>query len=114
MSLLSEIKAIIAAAGTVTMGSMPDTPDNVLTVYHYGSADRDAAGEQWEHPLIQVAIRNSSYAAGEAVLHQVSDLLHGYVGGKFRVILQRNSGCLGQDDKQRYKWTANFAAMYKR
>lgn len=84
--LLDEIGNYLQTQGVGTLGStlflsvMPDTPDDVVSVYDYGGLPPvmtlGAGAAKWEEPRIQVVARATTYSAARTKIGAVFTALH--------------------------------------
>lgn len=117
MSFASDISSILSGVSGVYGGNMPahTTAKNAVCIRRTGGFPRSASGTEVEEPTFQVTVRNEVYATGEGVCNTIKDLLHGYVGGKFLVILQQGDVFdLGRDENDLQLWSINFRCYYRR
>lgn len=116
MSLLTDVQALMTGVSNISIGSMPDTPDNSVCLYLTGGYARSLSGTMVEEPTFQVRVRNTSYETGESLCCTIKDLLHGKNNtGKFLMIEQQSDVMeLGRDTSERSEWTINFRCLYRR
>jgi len=123
--IASEVAAYLAAQGhgvlnsTLFYGYQDDTPDNTITVY-----DESAPVIEESNALavdlcgIQILIRNTSYAAAQALSEAIHRDLAGFGGGPFvtggkvvaAVFLLTPPTSIGRDDKGRSEWSSHYTA----
>lgn len=117
MGLLADIKTLLTGIETnVYVGDMPDTPDNVFTLFRTGGADpaHSFDDREFTRPTIQVRIRNISYTMAETKAEQVSAALDGLTeqtinGTRYISIMQQGDILpIGKDAKGRSELTVNF------
>ena len=100
----------------VYIGSMPDKPDNAISIYSTSGYPRDLAGEMIREPTFQIKVRNTSYAAGYAICEDICGQLHG-VNNDTNFLLIAQEGdimALGRDETNlRNEWTINFRCYYR-
>ena len=115
MSLLSEVKTLLTSVSGLSIGSMPSTPDNAVTLYGTGGYPRDLTGTQVEELTFQVMVRSTTYAAAETLCSTIDDLLHGHGTTKVLVI-QKMSGPfdLGRDANGRAEMSMNYRCYYRK
>lgn len=106
-----------AYAGTVYIGTLPATPDDVVAVFHYGGAD----GQLWvSEPTFQLKVRSSDYASGNNLIIAIRQYLLdlGDIQIEDRVYHGFNNlgniNPLGVDENQRYLFTANFKTFLEK
>ncbi|MGF9711717.1 minor capsid protein [Paenibacillus naphthalenovorans] len=117
MGLLDDIRTLIVGIeSNIFLGSTPDMPHNLMTIYHTGGADPNHSFEkrQYRNQTIQIKVRNMSYAIAENKLKQVSASLDGKTeivinGTRYISIFQQGDVLpLGMDEKGRSSLTLNF------
>jgi hypothetical protein len=115
VSVSSEIRGLLTTIPNVTGGDLPDTPDNSVAVYRAGGYARSASGTFVGEATVQVKVRNTSYAAGEALCDTIADLLHCKSTTKLLGVYQQGDILdLGRDAKGRPEWTLNFRCYYRK
>ena len=115
MSLLTTVSGMLIGVSNVYTGNMPDSPNNAVCIYPTGGYPRSLSGTQLEEPTFMIKVRNTSYAAGEAVCDTVKDLLHGKSSGGILMIEQQSDiNNIGRDEKNRQEWTLNFRSYFRR
>lgn len=126
MSLLADMKTLIpsgvATATSIYLGDYPDTPDNIVALYHSGGADpsHTFSSREFEEPTFQVRIRNVSFAMAETKANAIKDVLDGLTeqsinGNRYLSIFQQGDILpLGKDSKNRTELTLNIRVKVKR
>lgn len=115
MSLLSEVKSLLPTVTGLYIGSKPSTPDNIVCLYGTGGYPRDLSGTQVEELTFQVLVRNTSYAATEALCSTIDDLLHGHGTTKILMIQNQSSVLdLGRDSNDRCEMSMNYRCYYRK
>ena len=118
MSLIVDMKTLIS--GTVYLDDMPDTPDNVVALYHSGGYPRDLSGGMVEEPTFQVRVRNASAATALTKCETIKDALHGVVeqtinGNRYLLIAQMGDiQNMGKDSRGRPEYSMNFRVYVER
>lgn len=126
MGLLADMKTLIpsgvAAASSIFLGDYPDSPDNIVTIFHTGGADpsHTFTSREFEEPTFQVRIRNAAFANAETKANAIKDALDGQVGisinsNTYLSIFQQGDFLpLGKDSRNRSELALNFKAKVKR
>ena len=126
MGLLDDIKTLIpsdaAEASSVFLGSYPDSPDNIVTLYRSGGFDRSRSftNREYENPSVQVRVRDISYARANDKMEIIKDALDGLTeqsinGNRYLSIMQQGDVLpLGRDDKNRTELSLNFRVRVER
>jgi hypothetical protein len=126
MGLLDDMKTLIptdvADASSIFLGSYPDTPDNIVTLYHSGGSDpsHSFGSREFENPSFQVRIRNASYAIAHDKANQVKDAYDGQTeltidGNRYLSIFQQGDILpLGRDEQNRTELSLNFRVRVQR
>ena len=112
--LESSSAALSLTGGTnLFIATLPTSPDNCVSLYTYGGNPQ----EQYDHerPSVQVIIRNRSYQTGYALARDIKYALHDQYNNKsvngtryIRIHCISDILELGQDEKNRYKFSVNF------
>jgi hypothetical protein len=126
LSLLNDMKTLIPAdvapASSIFIGDYPDTPDNIITLFHSGGFDpsHSFTAKEFEEPTFQVRIRNTSYAMASEKGELIKDALDGRTelvinGNRYLSVFQQGDILpLGKDSKNRTEFTLNFRVRVKR
>ena len=120
MGLLADIKSLLTGVDYIYLGSMPDQPDDAVSIYSSGGYPRSLSGTMVEEPTFMVKVRNRSYAAGEEICTVIKDKLHGVnyesVNGHDILLIaqQGDVNSLGRDENGRHEWSVNFRMYYRR
>jgi hypothetical protein len=109
---------------SVTVGRLPDSPDNVLAVFERPGrppfltmTGASAPEDKTSNPRVQIRVRDTAYDAGRTKIYLAFSLLQGktnvtLVGTPavtFRLITAVQSPThLGLDEEQRHEWTLNM------
>ena len=118
MDHLKAFKALLVAAGIATpikLGRQPDDPATVITLIDTGGMEPSDELTVVHQPTIQVLIRAEDYDTARGLAQDVRAAAHGkvavvYEGVHFMVIsLMAEPGSIGQDEKGRDEFSANFA-----
>lgn len=119
MSVGSDIAVYLQTAGIGTIatdmfvGHMPDSPNNVITIYESGGYPLDLAGFL-RYPTLQVIVRNESYATARTKIDQIISTLHRTTnttinGTKYCSIYSTgDAASIGKDDQNRSQLSVNF------
>jgi hypothetical protein len=99
------------------MGTMPDTPDNLVALYEYPGEGRSLAWNSItrESPNLQALVRNKSYDAGRTKIEQIVNALHGLANvtlGTTKYLLInsiQSPGLLQRDSSNRAIFVVNFS-----
>lgn len=120
MGLLADVKSFLTGVSNVYLGSMPDTPDNMVGIFATGGYPRDLSGNMVEEPTVMVKVRNTSYSTGETLCDTIKDALHGQnnvtKNGHDILLIEQQSDVLnlGRDENNRQMWSVNFRMYYRR
>lgn len=126
MSLTEDIKTLIpsgaAAEADVFRGEMPDSPDNLVCIFQTGGVNPSHSfdARQFEEPLFQIMIRNTSYDIAFTKAEAIKDALEGQtelvIGGNtyLSIFMQGDILSLGKDTADRTKLSINFKTKVKR
>lgn len=118
MDHLKAFKALLVAEGItdpIKLGKQPDEPATVITLIDTGGLQPSDELTVVHQPTIQVLIRAEDYDAARVIAQAVRTAAHGkiaveYEGVHFMVIsLLAEPGSIGQDEKGRDEFSANFA-----
>lgn len=108
--------------GTIYLGVLPDTPDDLISIFLRGGADRDPDNE-YISALVQIIVRSRNKLQGMEKAQSTLGVFHGFHGNSFIdgglhiVDCLANQGepvDIGQDADDRYEWSLNFTIEYKR
>lgn len=126
MGLIDDMKTLIpkdaAKASSIFLGSYPDKPDDILTLYQTGGSDPDHAygHRSFENPSLQVRVRNKSYPKANDIIEAIKDKLDGLTsfkanGNHYISIMQQGDLLpLGRDDNGRTELSLNFRVRVER
>lgn len=125
MSIVVDMATLLTSITTdIYYDDMPDTPANLIALYHSGgSPSSHAFGQQapaWDNPTFQVRIRHTSAATALTRAESVKTALDGknnttIDGHKYlSVFLMGDILALGKDDKKRSEYALNFQASVQR
>lgn len=98
------------------IGKEPTTPNNTVTIFDTGGQPPGLTLDQkvYEHPAIQIRVRNISYMVGWGLISSIQDTLHGraqetWNGTLYSLIYAvSNPMFLDWDDNGRARFVVNF------
>lgn len=109
--------------GDIYINTLPDTIDNVVSIFLRGGGTRDPKGTDYSYSIasVQVIVRNRSKHAGLEKASQILNLLHGHTGtltsGGNSILditsLQGEPADIGMDEATRHEWSINIDVEYK-
>jgi len=115
LSVTTEVKTLLSTVSNVTIGSMPDTPDNSVCIYNTGGYPKSLSGTFMSEPTFQIKVRNVSYAAAESLCETIIGLLHGKSTTKLLMIETQSEALdLGRDESNRSEMSINFRCFYRK
>lgn len=114
-----DIKTLLTTITTdIKIDDMPDTPDNVICIYHTGGSDPEYEfGKQkpaFENPTFQVRIRHIDTLTALQWAESAKNILSGLTsqtinGNRYLAIFQQGDILgLGRDERNRSKYSINF------
>lgn len=118
MDHLKAFKALLVDAGITTpikMGKQPDDPATVITLIDTGGLQPSDELTVVHQPTVQVLIRAEDYDAARVIAQAVRTAAHGKIAVEFEdvhfmvISLLAEPGSIGQDEKGRDEFSANFA-----
>lgn len=120
MGLLADVKTFLTGISNVSLGSLPDSPDNAVSIHRTNGYPRDLSGNMVEEPTVMIKVRNTSYATGETLCNTIKDALHGQnnvtVNTNDILLIEQMGDIneLGRDENNRQMWSINFRLYYRR
>jgi hypothetical protein len=123
---IEEVRTFLGtlSLGTITIGSMPASPDAMVTLYEYAGRVPEGrfgvTGVGWEKPAFQLIVRGAPHdyktprALAETAYRAVAAVQPGTVGGSTAEYLwfdvQQQPFPLRKDQNERYHFAFNFYA----
>lgn len=107
-------------ASSIFLGSIPDTPNDVVGLWEYGGSPPEHVKDQKlpveELPRLQVITRSASYPTGRLKMEEIYQLLVGYEGVLNGVTYKSIRALqppfyLDRDDKNRARFVCNFEVV---
>lgn len=114
MALLEEIESLLTGVSNVTKGNMPKTPDDAVSIKHYGGPPQSLTGTFVNEPYFQILVRSAKYETGNTLCKTINDLIHGQK--TTNVLLIQREGYivdLGRDENNRNKFSMNYRCYYR-
>lgn len=114
MGLLEDIKTLLTGISNVYPGNMPKTPDDAVSIKHYGGSPQLLTGTFVNEPYFQVLVRSAKYETGNALCETINDLIHGQK--TTAVLLIQRQGYindLGRDENNRNQFSMNYRCYYR-
>lgn len=117
MNTIKAFKALLVDAGITTpikLNHHPDSPDAVITLIDTGGVQPSDELTVVHQPTVQCLVRAADYEAGRAIVDQIRAAAHGRVAVEFEgvhffiISLLAEPGSIGQDEKGRDEFSANF------
>lgn len=108
--------------GDIYLGVIPDTPDEVLSIFLRGGPERDPDNE-YVIASVQMIVRSPSKLSGMTRAQAILNSFNGFSGGPFTdggtyimdcLATQGEPADIGHDDANRYEWSINYSVEYKR
>lgn len=94
--------------------SMPSEPDDCVAIFDYPGGAQGQFG--YEKPNVQIMVRDKDYQTGYALCRDIKYFLHDEHNNRIingtryiRIFCKTDILPLGQDEKNRYKFSINFA-----
>jgi len=125
MALLVDIATLLTGETNKYYGDMPDTPNNVCVLYNNGGLDSqhvlgDGVAVSNENPLLQILVRDTSYATAvtrcEAIKGQLDGKTSTTINGNnyISIFMVGDIESLNRDSKNRITLLMNFKIKVKR
>ena len=116
MGLISDIKTLLTSETNISLGSMPDTPDNCCCLYETGGYNNIYTLDKTktEQPTIQIKVRDKSHSTCisrcESIVARLDMKTYVTIGSNlYQSIIQvGNLLQLGRDESDRTEMTLNF------
>ena len=118
MNTIKAFKALLVDAGITTpikLNRHPDSPDAVITLIDTGGTQPSDELTVIHQPTVQALIRAADYEAARLIADQIRTAAHGKIAVEFEgvhflvISLLAEPGSIGQDDKGRDEFSANFS-----
>lgn len=115
--LVAESAMGLTFATNLFIGKEHPQPDSCVTIYDTPGMGPDLGldkDEKYQHPSIQIRVRNNSYLAGWDLANDIMDALHGRAhetwNGTYYTVITCTSGpaLLDWDDHNRARFIVNF------
>jgi hypothetical protein len=121
--LLDDIASYLASEGIGVVGTdlfkgqIPDSPDNCVAIFEYAGQRPETTHDNatFEHPGLQVRVRNLNYANGRQKIHDVFEVLHGLCNTNLSstfylsIFAIQSPESIGRDENDRVEFVQNFA-----
>lgn len=114
MSVISEIETLLVSVTNLSVGELPATPDNAVSLAASGGYPRSLTGTFMREPTFRIRVRSVSYETGWALCESIIDLLHGKTTTNIPVIQQQSDIVPeGRDSSNRHLFSVTFRTYFK-